>query len=229
VKAFFTLIVGTSCRGAEQRRGRHMRQGIVVIRLAALFSAGGVSAGAATGGASTPLATAASTTAFMSPSRNIHCRYFPSAATIGCLTLNNRIETMMRSPGQPFTQNVSHGFPSGPVLAYGKSRSFGGQFKCSSRKDGVFCRSLSAERCFLVTRDGSKLTCGKQTSTSTLTSTPTPNCHPSYVGACLNPNASDYDCAGGSGNGPYYTGPVRVVGPDEFGLDADGDGYACEG
>jgi hypothetical protein len=54
------------------------------------------------------------------------------------------------------------------------------------------------------------------------------NCHPSYQGACLNPNASDYDCAGGSGNGPYYTGPVRVVGPDEFGLDGDGDGYACE-
>jgi hypothetical protein len=59
-------------------------------------------------------------------------------------------------------------------------------------------------------------------------STPTRNCHPSYQGACLDPNASDYDCAGGSGNGPYYTGPVRVVGPDVFGLDADGDGYGCE-
>ena len=54
------------------------------------------------------------------------------------------------------------------------------------------------------------------------------NCHPSYKGACLDPNASDYDCAGGSGNGPKYTGPVRVVGYDEFGLDADGDGYGCE-
>jgi hypothetical protein len=48
------------------------------------------------------------------------------------------------------------------------------------------------------------------------------------LGACLNPAASDYDCAGGSGNGPYYTGPVRVVGPDHFGLDRDGDGYACK-
>jgi hypothetical protein len=55
-----------------------------------------------------------------------------------------------------------------------------------------------------------------------------PNCSPSYVGACLDPNASDYDCAGGSGDGPYYTGPVKVVGPDVFGLDRDGDGYACE-
>jgi endonuclease YncB( thermonuclease family) len=53
-------------------------------------------------------------------------------------------------------------------------------------------------------------------------------CDPSYQGACLNPCASDYDCAGGSGNGPYYTGPVRVVGPDHFRLDADGDGSACE-
>lgn len=54
------------------------------------------------------------------------------------------------------------------------------------------------------------------------------NCHPSYKGACLDPNASDYDCAGGSGNGPEYTGTVQVVGYDEYGLDADGDGYGCE-
>jgi len=53
-------------------------------------------------------------------------------------------------------------------------------------------------------------------------------CHPSYAGACLDPSASDYDCAGSSGNGPRYTGPVRVVGPDVFGLDRDGDGYGCE-
>lgn len=54
------------------------------------------------------------------------------------------------------------------------------------------------------------------------------NCHPSYEGACLDPNSPDYDCAGGSGNGPDYTGPVRVVGPDVYGLDADSDGYGCE-
>lgn len=55
-----------------------------------------------------------------------------------------------------------------------------------------------------------------------------PSCHPSYEGACLSPTASDYDCAGGSGNGPLYTGFVYVVGPDVFGLDADNDGYGCE-
>lgn len=53
-------------------------------------------------------------------------------------------------------------------------------------------------------------------------------CHKSYKGACLKPNASDYDCRGGSGDGPYYTGVVRIVGPDVFRLDADGDGYGCE-
>jgi hypothetical protein len=53
-------------------------------------------------------------------------------------------------------------------------------------------------------------------------------CHPSYTGACLDPNASDYDCIGGSGNGPKYTGRVRVVGPDVFRLDADHDGWGCE-
>lgn len=53
-------------------------------------------------------------------------------------------------------------------------------------------------------------------------------CHPSYEGACV-PIASDVDCAGGSGNGPEYVrGPVRVVGPDEYDLDRDGDGVACE-
>ena len=53
-------------------------------------------------------------------------------------------------------------------------------------------------------------------------------CDPNYTGACLNPNASDYDCEGGSGNGPYYTGEVTVVGVDHYGLDADGDGVGCE-
>jgi beta-lactam-binding protein with PASTA domain len=55
------------------------------------------------------------------------------------------------------------------------------------------------------------------------------NCDPSYPGACLDPAAVDYDCAGGSGNGPkYVTGPVRVRPPDPFELDSDGDGWGCE-
>jgi uncharacterized protein YgiM (DUF1202 family) len=71
---------------------------------------------------------------------------------------------------------------------------------------------------------------------STLPSpTPTPappaptnnSCHPSYD-PCV-PIASDVDCAGGSGNGPVYVrGPIRVIGPDVYGLDRDGDGIGCE-
>jgi hypothetical protein len=42
------------------------------------------------------------------------------------------------------------------------------------------------------------------------------------------PPGPDVDCAGGSGNGPRYSGPVRVYGSDPYGLDGDGDGYGCE-
>jgi len=52
------------------------------------------------------------------------------------------------------------------------------------------------------------------------------NCTPGYS-PCL-PPASDYDCAGGSGNGPKYTGPVRVTGSDPYDLDRDGDGTGCD-
>lgn len=53
-------------------------------------------------------------------------------------------------------------------------------------------------------------------------------CDPSYSGACLDLYASDYDCEGGSGDGPNYTGAVAVVGDDHYGLDSDNDGYGCE-
>ena len=53
------------------------------------------------------------------------------------------------------------------------------------------------------------------------------NCTPGYK-PCL-PPASDYDCAGGSGDGPKYVqGPVYVTGSDPYSLDSDGDGVACE-
>jgi hypothetical protein len=52
------------------------------------------------------------------------------------------------------------------------------------------------------------------------------NCTPGYS-PCL-PPASDYDCRGGSGNGPKYTGPVRVTGSDPYHLDKDRDGKGCE-
>lgn len=42
-------------------------------------------------------------------------------------------------------------------------------------------------------------------------------------------SGSDYDCWGGGGDGPNYVrGPFRLTGLDVHGLDADGDGIACE-
>ena len=67
----------------------------------------------------------------------------------------------------------------------------------------------------------------KRTSSGSSSPGPSRNCDPNYSG-CLDPNASDYDCAGGSGDGPRYTGRVVVRGNDHYGLDRDGDGIACD-
>lgn len=48
------------------------------------------------------------------------------------------------------------------------------------------------------------------------------NCTPGYSPCLTYHGGADYDCAGGSGNGPYYTRS------DPYGLDADNDGYGCE-
>jgi hypothetical protein len=58
---------------------------------------------------------------------------------------------------------------------------------------------------------------------------PMPNCDPSYPGVCLHVGIGDYDCADGSGDGPNYVhGPIKVLPPDPFGLDGNGDGVGCE-
>lgn len=58
---------------------------------------------------------------------------------------------------------------------------------------------------------------------------PSNNCDPSYPTVCLRDGIGDYDCQGGSGNGPNYVpGPFKVLPPDPFGLDKDHDGIGCE-
>lgn len=52
------------------------------------------------------------------------------------------------------------------------------------------------------------------------------SCTPGYS-PCLAPK-SDYDCSGGSGDGPGYTGLVHVTGSDPYDLDRDGDGIGCD-
>ncbi len=60
------------------------------------------------------------------------------------------------------------------------------------------------------------------------TQPPSNDCTPGYS-PCL-PPASDYDCAGGNGNGPAYTGRVSVDHSygDKYDLDRDGDGVGCD-
>jgi len=58
---------------------------------------------------------------------------------------------------------------------------------------------------------------------------PPRDCDQSYPDVCIPVGAADYDCAGGSGNGPnYISGPIRVLRPDPHRLDRDGNGIGCE-
>jgi hypothetical protein len=60
---------------------------------------------------------------------------------------------------------------------------------------------------------------------------PSPNCTPGYSPCLAYHGGADYDCYGGSGDGPYYTAPgvvYSVTGSDPYGLDADNDGRGCE-
>jgi hypothetical protein len=59
---------------------------------------------------------------------------------------------------------------------------------------------------------------------------PPVNCTPGYS-PCLPLGPSDYDCYGGSGNGPAYTKPgvtYQVTGSDPYDLDSNGNGLGCE-
>lgn len=54
-------------------------------------------------------------------------------------------------------------------------------------------------------------------------------CDPSYPDECLKSSVSDYDCAGGTGDGPRFAyGPVTVEGSDPYALDSNDDGVGCE-
>jgi endonuclease YncB( thermonuclease family) len=57
------------------------------------------------------------------------------------------------------------------------------------------------------------------------------SCTPGYSPCLVYHGGADYDCSGGSGNGPYYTAPgvvYNVTGSDPYGLDSDGNGLGCE-
>ena len=59
----------------------------------------------------------------------------------------------------------------------------------------------------------------------------TSDCTPGYSPCLIYHDGADYDCYGGSGNGPYYTAPgtvYTVTGSDPYGLDANHNGLGCE-
>ncbi len=95
----------------------------------------------------------------------------------------------------------------------------------SNRVGWMSGRYLSANKPTVPKRTTQPTTSARKTKVA---QTAKQKCHSSYTGACV-PLASDVDCAGGSGNGPKYVrGPVRVIGPDVYGLDRDRDGIGCE-
>jgi endonuclease YncB( thermonuclease family) len=58
-----------------------------------------------------------------------------------------------------------------------------------------------------------------------------PTCTPGYKPCLINHSGADYDCSGGTGNGPYYTKPgitYTVTGSDPYGLDSNHNGRGCE-
>jgi len=61
---------------------------------------------------------------------------------------------------------------------------------------------------------------------------PRPNCTSGYSPCLVYHGGADYDCYGGSRDGPYYTEPgvtYSISGSDPYGLDGnDNDGYGCE-
>ncbi|WP_245715332.1 PASTA domain-containing protein [Nocardioides szechwanensis] len=96
----------------------------------------------------------------------------------------------------------------------------------TSGKDGVVLSQTPAGRD--RAKPHSTITIVVSSVIRTVTPPPPPsNCTSGYS-PCLTP-AYDYDCAGGSGDGPEFAyGPVYVTGSDPYDLDRDGDGVACE-
>jgi hypothetical protein len=99
--------------------------------------------------------------------------------------------------------------------------------KASARPAGTVLRQRPAP--------GAEVTPGRRVRLVVAKPKPTPpppqNCTPGYSPCLVYHGGADYDCYGGSGNGPYYTEPgvsYTVSGSDPYGLDADGDGVGCE-
>lgn len=94
---------------------------------------------------------------FQSPTGNIRCRFFPKRQLMACTTLNDDFTVGVPLYGAAWKRRFSAplSFPSGPVLEYGETYTGvgpgGGKwFTCSSRADGMRCRSAKTKRGFFL-------------------------------------------------------------------------------
>lgn len=164
-------------------------------------------------------------------------REIPSAKPRGTVLRQGRKEGASVPPGASVVLVVAVPFPRVPAVvgrleadAVDRLRDAGFRVTVTtenrtSGKDGVVLRQTPAGKDRI--KPGSSVTVVVSSVVRPVAAAPAQNCTAGYR-PCL-PPASDYDCAGGSGNGPAYAdGPVYVTGSDPYDLDADGDGVACE-
>jgi hypothetical protein len=104
------------------------------------------------------------------------------------------------------------------------TQTFAGAWEFARSGGGLQANSFSMDKVSGGTPERDPSACASQATPAP----PAAACDPNYSGACLDPNSADYDCQGGSGDGPDYTGPVTIVGDDPYGLDADGNNLGCE-
>jgi beta-lactam-binding protein with PASTA domain len=141
-------------------------------------------------------------------------------------------------PGSEVTVVVSRELLEVPYFGYDASvrgarrrlHRLGFEVRVERRSRGLLA-SFSDPGDLLDTRPGPFTTRRPGSVVTLIVAAPPPDsrgdCHPSYSG-CV-PRVSDVDCLGGSGDGPeYIAGPVQVSGPDDYDLDSDGNGIACE-
>ncbi|MFN2467767.1 MAG: hypothetical protein ABR521_06510 [Gaiellaceae bacterium] len=135
-----------------------MKKLTVFLTVSAVCLAAATASGAGSAGRYTLTAGSWYSDWFVSPTGNIRCRYFPYQQVLACKTLNNGRVAVAPLYGSAYAGYIGdYSFPSGPVLYYGQTYTVSGKFRCVSRVNGMFCRSLQTGRGFGIAREGYRL------------------------------------------------------------------------
>ena len=101
---------------------------------------------------------------FVSPTHNIHCRWWGDEALLACTTQNDDFMTAVTVWGKAWHRHNTAGytFPSGPTLYYGETytaynASNRAVVRCWSRSTGMTCKSLMTGRGFFISREEYRL------------------------------------------------------------------------